>query len=116
MNAIHHDDPGLQPERTSLLWTRTVLSITIASLTMLRWSWAYPWMIYVQSVVMVLLAFAVLTTQGRRYAAHNLGLARGVVKPNPGGVFLVAGALILFASSELVLIILSPPGVYTLVD
>lgn len=113
---IHHDDPGLQPERTSLSWTRTVLSLTVASLTMLRWSWAYPSMIYVQVVVMILLAFAVTTTQGRRYAAQDLGLARGVVKPNPGGVLLVSASLVLFAASELVLIIISAPGEYSLVN
>lgn len=106
---IHHDDPGLQPERTSLAWTRTVLSLTVASLTMLRWAWAYPSMIYVQVVVMILLAFAVLSTQGRRYAGQDLGLARGVVHPNPMGVLLVSGALLIFGVSELVLILTSGP-------
>lgn len=114
--VIHHEDPGLQPERTSLSWTRTVLSLTIASLTMLRWAWAYPAMIYVQVVVMTMLAFALISTQGRRYAAQDLGLAKGRVTPNAGGVMLVAGSLVLFAASELVLILVSLPGGYSLIN
>lgn len=100
-----HDDPGLQPERTSLSWTRTILSLTICSLTMLRWAHAYPAAIYLLIVVIALLGAALLLTQGRRYAEQNLGLARERVQPNAGAILLLGASLILFAGSELVFII-----------
>lgn len=102
----HHTDPGLQPERTSLSWLRTILSLTICSLTMLRWAHAYPAAIYLLVVVVGLMGGVLLLTQGRRYAEQNLGLAREKVKPNIGPVMLLAASLVLFAGSELVFIIL----------
>lgn len=106
MTTRHHD-PGLQPERTSLSWTRTIGSLLICSLTMLRWAFAYPEAIAVQIFVMVLLATALMTTQYRRYRRYDIGLARESLPPNVGPVLLVAAALIVFAVSELVLICVS---------
>lgn len=103
---VHHDDPGLQPERTSLSWTRTILSLMICSLTMLRWAYAYPAAIYVLVVVVGLLGGVLLLTQGRRYAEQALGLAQDRVRPNSGAVLLLAASLVLFAGSELVLIVI----------
>lgn len=101
-----HEDPGLQPERTSLSWTRTILSLTICSLTMLRWAHAYPASIYILVIVIGLLGVALLLTQGRRYAEQNLGLARERVKPNVGAILLLGASLTLFAGSELAFIVI----------
>lgn len=107
MSTVHHSDPGLQPERTSLSWTRTVLSLVVCSLTMLRWGHAYPGAIYALAVVMVLVGAAVVASTRRRYAEQDEGLAAEKLPPAPGAVLLLAGSLALFAASELVLILVS---------
>ena len=35
-------DPGLQPERTAMSWTRTGLAMLVCAATLLRWADAYP--------------------------------------------------------------------------
>ncbi|QYH20323.1 DUF202 domain-containing protein [Corynebacterium aquatimens] len=32
-----HADPGLQPERTSMSWSRTAISMLVVSSILLRW-------------------------------------------------------------------------------
>lgn len=102
-----HTDPGLQPERTSLSWTRTVLSLVVCSLTMLRWGHAYPGAIYMLAAVMVLVCAAVVVSTRHRYARQGEGLAAEKLPPAPGAVLLLAGSLTLFGASELVLILVS---------
>ena len=36
-----HSDPGLQPERTTLAWTRTVVAMLVVGAVMLRWAHLY---------------------------------------------------------------------------
>lgn len=107
MDLKHHSDPGLQPERTSLSWTRTVLSLVICAVTMLRWGHAFPQSIYALSGVMVLVVAAVAASTRNRYARQNEGITRGAIAPAPGAVALLAGSLVLLAASELVLILVS---------
>lgn len=105
-----HTDPGLQPERTTLSWTRTVVSLMIVSAVLLRWSPAFPTMIYVVIAVMAGVAVTIYFTQRRRYARAGLGIAQEQIHPSVGSVFLLTGAMILFGAAGLALLIRELPG------
>ena len=93
-----HEDPGLQPERTSLAWARTLLTLLSVSALFLRW------MPYHGVFVGTLLAVALLTagiiwlTQQRRYVRSASGLDRGHIQANIASVMGMATAVCALAA------------------
>lgn len=60
-------DPGLQPERTSLSWARTMLAMVVASLLFLRWIPDYGWFPVILIGLSLVTAASVYLGQRRRY-------------------------------------------------
>lgn len=104
-----HADPGLQPERTVLSWTRTVVSLMIVSAILLRWSSYFPSVIYGVIAVMSGLAITIYVTQQRRYTRAGLGIAEERIEPSIGSVFLLTTAMFLFGMAGLALLVLEVP-------
>jgi uncharacterized membrane protein YidH (DUF202 family) len=84
-------DPGLQPERTSLAWRRTALSVAVGSLVALRVlpeSLHHPiW--YVPGFLGVLFAAWLWRVSHRRYqyfVEHTLQTERRPVAPGSGAL------------------------------
>lgn len=104
-----HEDPGLQPERTALAWTRTSLSLCVASAVLLRWTRVLgPWaLLLVGGFISVAVVLA--TTHQRRYRRHNAGLITGTTPANAGGVVSLSAACILLGLVEIALILSSAP-------
>lgn len=78
-------DPGLQPERTSLAWSRTLLAMVSVSAVFLRWTPHYgPGMLLLPALA-ILAALGVALTQRHRTHRDVLGIAhdRGVADPLP---------------------------------
>ncbi|KRC24763.1 DUF202 domain-containing protein [Acidovorax sp. Root217] len=87
-------DPGLQPERTSLAWTRTALAVLLNALVALRGAW-------IDGSAMLLATGAMLALAA--CALYGYGVHRGRVLlacegqvPHPAGLARVA-ALVLLA-------------------
>ncbi|AGF73750.1 DUF202 domain-containing protein [Corynebacterium halotolerans] len=100
-----HDDPGLQPERTSLSWARTTVALAVASAVLLRWANHFPVAIHALVVVMGTMALAIYLTQRRRYRRAGLGLAHGRVEANVGSVVAVTVGMVLLGVAGLGLIL-----------
>lgn len=100
-----HDDPGLQPERTSLAWTRTVVAMLVASAVLLRWSGVYGPAVLGIAGVLFVLAIVVVSTQRRRYIAASYGLSRGAVGANVVAVVALTSSLLLLGIAGLVFVL-----------
>ncbi|WP_144790101.1 DUF202 domain-containing protein [Kocuria palustris] len=96
-----HDDPGLQPERTSLSWARTLLSLVAASALLLRWLPQHGWAIALPLAAAAVLALAIWLRQGRRYRRGARGIAGESAAPDPLEVLGVGGAVVVLGALSL---------------
>jgi uncharacterized membrane protein YidH (DUF202 family) len=87
-------DPGLQPERTSLAWTRTALAVLLNALVVLRGAWVDGSAVLLATGGMLALAACALYGYGV-YRGRVLLACEGQV-PHPSGLAWVA-ALVLLA-------------------
>ncbi len=95
-------DPGLQPERTALSWGRTALAMLVCSSVLMRWSSAYPGVIFTVIVLLALVA-AVIIAMNRRFYRHDaVQLANERSAPNTPAV----------AAMTLAMCVLSGLGLY----
>lgn len=78
-------DPGLQPERTSLAWSRTWLAMVTVSAVFLRWLPHYGPGMLLLPLLTLLAAVGVALTQRHRTHRDVLGIQqdRGVADPLP---------------------------------
>lgn len=72
-----HEDPGLQPERTSLAWGRTLLTMITVSALFLRWMPYHGFFVGALVAVSLITALGIWTTQQRRYTRSASGLKSG---------------------------------------
>lgn len=98
-------DPGLQVERTSLAWTRTILATVACSLTMLRWSHRFPAIIFALVLVLALCAATIAARQKLRYRRHSKQFDLNSIVPNTIGALALAAAVAICSAVEFVAII-----------
>lgn len=70
-----HGDPGLQPERTTLAWGRTMLALVTVSAIFLRWLPHHGFPILLLFAVSAGAAAAIYLTQRRRYSTSSHGIS-----------------------------------------
>lgn len=110
MSLPQHSDPGLQPERTSLAWGRTMFALVTVSLLFLRWLPVYGWLPAVLIVLTLLTAASVYFSQRRRYLQGGEGIAQGRVRPDVGAVLVTGGAVGVLGLLGMMIIVASPFG------
>lgn len=90
-----HSDLGLQPERTSLAWQRTVLALLVVSAMLFRWIGRYGVIVLPAAAVLMMLATAIFLTQRRRYLRFSAGLRAERLTANVGSVVAVTAAVLI---------------------
>ncbi|OMH27734.1 hypothetical protein BKD30_03625 [Tersicoccus phoenicis] len=79
-------DPGLQPERTTLAWSRTLLALLVASSVGLRWLPHYGPGILALPLLTLLSAAVILATARHRHTRSVHGIHRDAVHAAVGPV------------------------------
>lgn len=101
-----HSDPGLQPERTSLAWSRTIVSLLLVSAILLRWAFYYgAWLLPIVTLLMTV-GIVLQLTQRSRYRHRVAGLARNRVAPSVLGILCLSATAIATGIVGLVLVII----------
>lgn len=93
-----HEDPGLQPERTTQSWLRTSLTLIVVSLLFIRWIHIFHASAIAIFVLCLALAMAAIALQVRRYrlGVHSIRVERG--RPTPLAVLFLTASVCLIAA------------------
>jgi uncharacterized membrane protein YidH (DUF202 family) len=101
-------DSGLQPERTSLAWQRTMGAMIAAGLLFLRWVPLYGWPPVLMLALSAAAAAAVGLSQVRRYRRHAGGLRARRIDADILGVGLTAFGVLLIGALALYTVLALP--------
>lgn len=104
-NHPTHDDPGLQPERTSLAWGRTLLALVVASALLLRWLPDHGMAAVVPLAAAAVLALGLWLRQGLRYRRGVRSMARETAAPDPVEIAAISGAVVVLGALSLLTIL-----------
>ena len=105
-----HDDPGLQPERTSLAWGRTLLTMLTVSALFLRWLPYHGVFVGVPVAISLATALGIWTTQQRRYRRSASGLKSGRIQADALSTLWLGSAVFLLGALGLYTVIFLPSG------
>ncbi|MFF0989768.1 DUF202 domain-containing protein [Kocuria nitroreducens] len=93
-----HGDPGLQPERTTMAWGRTLMSFVVVSAVFLRWLPHHGPFVLVLFGLAVVTAAAIYLTQRSRYVRSARGIAEDGTEPEVGAVLATSAAMLALGS------------------
>ena len=105
MPSPRHFDPGLQPERTSMAWTRTAISMLVVSSILLRWVHVYGPAVFALMALLLASAVYVVVPNRADYDREVRGIADDRVEPNITRVMVLSGALILLGIGVIALVL-----------
>lgn len=105
-----HGDPGLQPERTSLAWSRSIASLLIASAILLRWATHYGAWVLPAVGLLGVTAAALLARQRTRYGKGVRSIITGRAQADAAGVCGLVAAALAVGGAGLALVLLDSQG------
>ena len=100
-----HQDPGVQPERTLLSWTRTALLLVVVGGFMLRWTPYYGVIALSLFVAAALAAVGITLTQRRRLVHLTWGIADERYPPAVGTIAGLALTVVVLGVAAMVLLL-----------
>ncbi|WP_301498356.1 DUF202 domain-containing protein [Corynebacterium sp.] len=99
-------DPGLQPERTNLSWSRTAMRLMLTATAMLHWVSSYGRPVVLVAGLLAYVGLVIYMTQVRRYRRQFLGMGRASIAPSVLGVVTLTVSTVVLGLVSLVLVII----------
>ena len=103
-----HEDPGLQPERTSLAWGRTLLTMITVSALFLRWMPFHGAFVGVLVALSLATALGIWITQKRRYTRSASGVKSGRIQADVVSVLWIGASVVVLGCLGLYTVIYLP--------
>ncbi|WP_415844861.1 DUF202 domain-containing protein [Stutzerimonas zhaodongensis] len=103
-----HEDPGLQPERTSLAWGRTLLTMLTVSALFLRWMPYHGAFVGALVALALITALGIWTTQRRRYMRSASGVKSGRIQADATSIFWLGASVVVLGALGLYTVIFLP--------
>lgn len=103
-----HEDPGLQPERTSLAWGRTLLTMLTVSALFLRWMPYHGAFVGTLVALSLFTALGIWTTQQRRYTRSASGVKSGRIHADAPSVLWLGATVAILGVLGLYTVIFLP--------
>ena len=102
-----HQDPGVQPERTLLSWTRTSLLLVVVAGLLLRWAPYHGAAVLTLFVAALAVAAGVSLTQRHRLITAPWGIADEHYRPAIGSVAGLTLAVMVLGVAALVFLLVT---------
>ncbi|SLM98013.1 DUF202 domain-containing protein [Brevibacterium yomogidense] len=101
-----HQDPGLQPERTTLAWIRTMLALLVTSSLFLRWADVHGLIAVTPFLVCLLVSLLIHLSQRTRHQRASRGIRDERINANPRAVGTLALASITISALGLLVVLI----------
>ncbi|WP_411375007.1 DUF202 domain-containing protein [Arthrobacter sp. MPF02] len=107
-NRPTHNDPGLQPERTDLAWSRTALSLVVSAATFLRWLPHHG--LFVGTLVAAAIVTALFINLSRKHRFHQAihGIQQERMTPDIASTAAIASSTVILAILGIYTVLLLP--------
>lgn len=110
-NPTSSVDPGLQPERTSLAWGRTLLALVICGVLFIRWVPQHGGFSLTLVAASLTAALGIYASQRLRYRRSLNGMSSGVLKADAAAVLWTSAVVVAVGAAGIHAVLFRPlPG------
>ena len=108
MSRAQPVDTGLQPERTSLAWGRTLLALVICGVLFVRWVPQYGWFALLLITALLAAALGIYVSQRVRYRRSLKGMSSGVLTADVATVLVTSAVVIAVGAVGIYAVLFQP--------
>lgn len=101
---FHPVDPGLQPERTTLAWNRTLMAFVIVAAFFLRWGEQHGVVVVGLFGAALAMALSIWATQATRHSRSVRSIQQAQASPNVWPAVALGASVILLGAAGLTVI------------
>ncbi|MHA7275323.1 DUF202 domain-containing protein [Arthrobacter sp. Hz1] len=108
MSSAKPADTGLQPERTSLAWGRTLLALVICGVLFVRWVPQHGWFALILITALLAAALGIYVSQRVRYRRSLKGMGSGVLAADVAAVLVTSAVVMAVGAAGIYAVLFRP--------